>query len=79
MSCEKNGPETTCRHVNRFQCQELVFCENNGHCYVTTAVLPFNAISLQTVWIENIQRTHNYVKSFGYESSIIDRMKLPST
>jgi len=65
--------------VNRFQCQERVICENNGHCYVTIAVLSFNAISLQTAWIENVQQTRNYVESFGYESSIIDRIKFPST
>jgi len=63
----KNDSQATCRrHVNRFQCQERVICENNEHCHVTIAVLSFNAISLQTVWIENVQQTRNYVESLGY-------------
>lgn len=72
------GLKAACRrHVNRFQCQELVFCENNRRDYVIAAVLPFDAISLQATWIKNIQQKYNYAESFDYKPGIVDRTKFP--
>lgn len=51
----------------------LIFCENNGHDYVTTAVLPFDAISLQAM-----DKKHNK-RVIMSNHSIADQVSLNRT